>query len=996
MFGILKKKLKEVLDKVSGKTEKKEYVDILEKKEDIEKVEEIKEEMISEELKDESIKEDEENKNIEESIDGKIIEEIEEKERRLDEKEEHLRKKESVEELIDKLDDNKEEEIKESADEEAFKAIAEQEDSRIVKEIEEEKKELEEIKEKIIEEIKQKEIPADVEESAVKEKKRFSIFKKIREKTLSEDDVRDILSDIKHALLENDVALEVTEKIYNDVKNDLVGKDVPRTRAKDIVELALKDAVYDVLNQEKVDIEQMIKDRKDPLLVIFLGFNGVGKCVSGDTIIPLSNGNMMTIADIYNKAKGNGVEVPTDDGFYIKNPNIKVFSTNPYTLKIENIDTSRIWKMKKEKLIKVNLENGHEVSVTPEHPFFILGSGKIIQKRADEVALNDYVMVPKNVEHEARAFSRVEILRKIMDRKLFIKSENIVKYVYSIMEREYGSLKEAHNKLISESDWNTFRYCWKNENRLPSTIILKIAEKDTELLGMLENERFHISFGRSAPMKLPEPSSQFFQWLGLFYSEGHMDKKTIDFTNSEDWLLDTFSDLTKSVFGICNINTTIDRRNLNVKRKVIANGTLVHYMKKAVEIPKYKKSSCMALPNWILRSSNGHIANFLRAYFEGDGHVHLNRRAIEASTASEKFARQLSIILLRFGIISSISTKNIKGKSYYRLYIVGKSKIHNFCEKIGFLGDRKQKTLEKLLVMPAQFEKTELIPMQSEYIRNLRESVEILQQDLAETLDIGPSLLCQYERGSYQVKIPTDMIAKLAVKLSSSFLSQLANADVRWIRVRNIEEVIDSDEWVYDFTVPGYHNFVANNFIVHNTTNLAKLAHRLKKYKPVLAAGDTFRAASIEQLEEHGKRLGVDVVKHRYGADSAAVIFDAMRHASAKGSKLVLADTAGRSHINTNLMDELKKVCRVNKPDLKVLVLDALTGNDIYEQARLFNESVGVDAIILTKTDVYEKGGAALSAAYTIKKPILFLGSGQNYDDLVEFDAEKIVKNLLG
>ncbi|MEM7813476.1 MAG: signal recognition particle-docking protein FtsY [Candidatus Aenigmatarchaeota archaeon] len=179
------------------------------------------------------------------------------------------------------------------------------------------------------------------------------------------------------------------------------------------------------------------------------------------------------------------------------------------------------------------------------------------------------------------------------------------------------------------------------------------------------------------------------------------------------------------------------------------------------------------------------------------------------------------------------------------------------------------------------------------------------------------------------------------------------------------------------------------------TTTLAKLAHRFKQFNPVLAAGDTFRAASIEQLEEHSRRLGAEVVKHKYGADSAAVIFDAMKHAQAIGSKLVLADTAGRSHANVNLMDELKKVIRVNKPDLKILVLDALAGNDIYDQARLFDQAVGVDAIILSKADVYDKGGAALSAAYTIKKPILFLGTGQGYKDLQAFSPHKIAESLL-
>lgn len=183
---------------------------------------------------------------------------------------------------------------------------------------------------------------------------------------------------------------------------------------------------------------------------------------------------------------------------------------------------------------------------------------------------------------------------------------------------------------------------------------------------------------------------------------------------------------------------------------------------------------------------------------------------------------------------------------------------------------------------------------------------------------------------------------------------------------------------------------------VGKTTTLAKIAHKFKEYKPVIAAGDTFRAASIEQLEEHGQRIGAKVIKHDYGSDSAAVIFDAKKHATASDSKLVLADTAGRSHSNTNLMDELKKVVRVNKPDLKILVLDAVTGNDIYDQARLFNEAVGVDGIILTKTDVYEKGGAAISAAHTIKKPILYMGTGQEYEELAKFNPEKIVENILG
>jgi fused signal recognition particle receptor len=181
------------------------------------------------------------------------------------------------------------------------------------------------------------------------------------------------------------------------------------------------------------------------------------------------------------------------------------------------------------------------------------------------------------------------------------------------------------------------------------------------------------------------------------------------------------------------------------------------------------------------------------------------------------------------------------------------------------------------------------------------------------------------------------------------------------------------------------------------TTSIAKVAKYLmgKKYSVVLAAGDTFRAASIEQLEHHADRLGAKIIKHGYGADSASVIFDARKHAESRGIDVVLADTAGRTHVNENLMDELRKVMRVNKPELKILVVDSLTGNDAVEQAKLFDAGVGVDCVIMTKADVYEKGGSILSVSYAIKKPILFLGTGQGYDDLQKFEPGKFVKELM-
>ena len=181
------------------------------------------------------------------------------------------------------------------------------------------------------------------------------------------------------------------------------------------------------------------------------------------------------------------------------------------------------------------------------------------------------------------------------------------------------------------------------------------------------------------------------------------------------------------------------------------------------------------------------------------------------------------------------------------------------------------------------------------------------------------------------------------------------------------------------------------------TTSIAKVANLLMKkgHSVILACSDTYRAGSIEQLEEHAKRLGVRMIKHRYGADPAAVAYDAIAHAKAHGTSAVLIDTAGRIQTNKNLMNELGKIKRIIDPDLTILTVDALTGNDAIMQAEEFHKSVGIDGTILTKVDADVKGGAALSVTYVTGKPIVFIGTGQEYEDLEEFNPERFTQMIL-
>ncbi|PXY71241.1 signal recognition particle-docking protein FtsY [Candidatus Parvarchaeota archaeon] len=205
----------------------------------------------------------------------------------------------------------------------------------------------------------------------------------------------------------------------------------------------------------------------------------------------------------------------------------------------------------------------------------------------------------------------------------------------------------------------------------------------------------------------------------------------------------------------------------------------------------------------------------------------------------------------------------------------------------------------------------------------------------------------------------------------------------------NLIEEIKKKEGTYVIIIFGING-------AGKTTSIAKLAHKLKKEKIscVLGAGDTFRAASIEQLEIHGEKLKIPVIKQDYNSDPAAVAFDTRKFAEKNKIKCAIIDTAGRMYTKENLIKQMAKIIRISQPDLKIFVGESITGNDATEQAKTFDESIGIDGIILTKADVDEKAGTILSVSHVTGKPIYFLGTGQNYQDLEDFKKEDILKKL--
>ncbi|MFW6018337.1 MAG: signal recognition particle-docking protein FtsY, partial [Halapricum sp.] len=181
------------------------------------------------------------------------------------------------------------------------------------------------------------------------------------------------------------------------------------------------------------------------------------------------------------------------------------------------------------------------------------------------------------------------------------------------------------------------------------------------------------------------------------------------------------------------------------------------------------------------------------------------------------------------------------------------------------------------------------------------------------------------------------------------------------------------------------------------TTSIAKLSHYLDErgYSSVLANGDTYRAGANEQLREHAETLDRTFISHEQGSDPTAVIYDAVEYAGANDVDVVLGDTAGRLHTSDDLMAQLEKIDRVIEPDMTLFVDEAVAGQDAVNRAREFDDAAEIDGTILTKADADPQGGAAISIAHVTGKPILFLGTGQDYDDLERFEPEAIVDRLL-
>lgn len=793
----------------------------------------------------------------------------------------------------------------------------------------------------------------------------------VAEKELDEETLDPLLEQLRLKLLQNNVSLEAAEAIEKELRQQLLGESVRRGKAEEKVNEAVKNVLLELLD-DSFDFGAELEDAENPPVVFMIGFNGSGKCVSHDSLI-YTNLGPIKAEELFGKYSHLDCK-QTEKGKYVEPEGLKVPSINQESLESELKEVSKLWELENSSLVDISLSTGKKISVTREHPFFRIREGRIVKQTASTLEKGDFVMAPSSMDLEEKEPDFWEKL----DKAYYVNSEEVVEELYDLASDSVTlkDLSQGWQELGYSK--NAVQY-WRRRGKVPLEVLNKLD------IGLPSNATF--SAPNTKSIELPKkPSEELAEWLGMLVAEGNIDHRSIHIHNKDDDFVERLRYLYKKLF---DIEPNINERRRDLYRVSVGKKRLEPFLKDALGFQNSKHSLVEKVSIW----NKDCQASFLKGLFSGDGHVSKSKREIELATSEKRTADLVQFMLLNLDILSAVGEKTVDGEGYYRVRINGDSKLRTWKEKIGFNVSYKNRDIDEAIEKNKQYEHTELVPNQGAVLKQVRKSGELTQRQVAEELGVRNTMVHHYENDSRIDKKKLGKYSDISDSEAADFLEKLAQGDVSWLKVKDVEKR-DSEGKVYDLTVPDNHNFVAEGLVIHNTTTAAKIGSYLQENGEdvVLGAGDTFRAASIEQLEEHGDNLGVEVVSHEYESDPAAVGYDTVEHAE-KEDKIALVDTAGRSHSDQNLMDELDKMVDVNDPDITFLVVDALAGNDVLEQAEAYEGMF--DAVIVTKMDVDRNGGAIISISQRSGKPVAFIGTGQGYEDLERFDKEEFVSKIL-
>jgi signal recognition particle subunit SRP54 len=854
--------------------------------------------------------------------------------------------------------------------------------------------------------------------------------------------IKEVVRDIQRALLQADVNVKLVLALSKKIEQRALEEKPPAGMSN-------REHVIHIVYEELVNI--LGASRELPIkkqTIMMVGLYGQGKCVHGESDIVLGSGEIISAESLYETYRRLYPEETLKDGTIIdiSDAHLSVPSFNPKTLKMEFKKVTHLWKLAGKDLLNVFLDAGNDASVkvTPEHPFFVLRNGELLQIRADNLRPDDFIAVPRRYSTHGKTYDFFPEIKNL-DLDCTLSQTDAITCIYT----QYGSIKAA---LAQENvDRN---YCQFTTNLKQGVIHVGLINDDAIVKEVfrikLRKSRKWIQFPRYLTPNLAE-------FVGYVIGDGHVAERYVEITTADPEVIKRINVLAASLFAITP--AVLKDKRSKAYRISLASTTLATIMTKVFGIPAGKKGPHLHVPQCLELSSNEVVARFLRAYFDCDGSICQAYRNIEITSESRTLIQQVNTLLRRFGIHSCPSRKTIESKPYWRLCIEARY-AESYAKKIGSIIQRKQERLVEIVHIGLNqgCGKHDMIPL-GQSLKEYREmngfSIGKIQEDVRisygvyerkgsisrETLtrltdfyknepfgetneflrciQQGKNLSNQYSTGKInafhhhltstglissegRLQLTENGLALLKKageydrQSSLSFMTALATSDVCWIQVRQITKS-PAPDFVFDLTIEDNHSFIANGIIVHNTTSCGKLAIYFKRkgLRPALIAGDIHRPAAFEQLQQIASQVEVPFYGEKGSKNAVKVIQNGMDKFK-RTADVVIVDTSGRHKLEDNLIDEMTNIFKAIKPDEKLLVMDAAMGQQSGPQAKAFNDAIGITGIVLTKLDGTAKGGGALSASSEVGAPIVFVGTGEHSADFEKFDPSGFISRLLG
>jgi signal recognition particle subunit SRP54 len=855
--------------------------------------------------------------------------------------------------------------------------------------------------------------------------------------------VKEVVRDIQRALLQADVNVKLVLELSKKIEQRALEEKPPTgmTNREHVIHIVYDELVHIVGASRELPIKKQV--------IMMVGLYGQGKCVHEDSEILLGSGEIQTARALFETFRPLYPECRLEDGTIldITDANLTVPSFNPLSLKMENKPVTHLWRLAGKKLLEVSIDAGNSTSVkvTPEHPFFALRDGELLQIRADQLKPDDYIAVPRRYSIQGRTYDLLSDI-KGLDLDICL-PPGIASF---LLFSRYDTIKEAleaqnihrnYCKFTSKLKQGVTHISLVNDNtRIQDSVRIKLRQS-----------RKWIQFPRFMTADLAE-------FIGYIAGDGHITNRYIEVTTADEEVIRRITTLTEVLFTLTPAVMKDPRSK--AYRVSLASNTLAALMTRIFEMPAGKKGPNLRVPHCLESSPDEVVSRFLRAYFDCDGSICQNYRNVEVTSESRLLITQVNALLRRFGIFSTVSKKMVLSKPYWKLCIEARH-AELFGLRIGSLLERKQVRLaEHIRIGAGQgCGKHDMVPLGSK-LKEIREMtgcsigkiqdftsisygiyekkgrisrealgklsmfyasqasgemqhiLQLIQQenDMTGFYTQGKlnAVLHHYtssgliERNSEGFSVTESGLA-LLVKTknydktqSLTFLTALSTSDVSWIQVRAITQC-PSPEYVYDLTVEENHSFMANGIIVHNTTSCGKLATYFKRkgLRPALIAGDVHRPAAYEQLKQIAEQVEVPFYGDKNEKHAVSVIKEGLNKFK-RSADVIIVDTSGRHKLEDGLIQEMKDIFKVTKPDEKLLVMDAAMGQQAGPQAKAFNDAIGITGIVLTKLDGTAKGGGALSAASEVGAPIVFVGTGEHSADFEKFDPSGFISRLLG